>query len=396
MDITSMKKIEESLVQAKEEAEKANLAKSEFLSRMSHELRTPLNAILGFAQIMDLNPTKKLDEGNRENIQHILKAGQHLKLLIDEVLDLSLVESGNIELALENVPVGPVIQEIISQMEPLGKSFGVRIVTENLADAEPTILADKMRFEEILINLISNAIKYNHAEGIVSISVDTQPEAIAIRVRDTGEGIPQEKMTDLFEPFNRLNYEFGDIEGTGIGLNITKKLISLMNGTLAVESKVGEGSCFTVSFPCGKNISPEPGTPIGRDRLQEFHPEAEPVQILYIEDNLVNIGVVEGMVKLRPNFHLQISTDAENGIELAKAHRPDIILMDLRLPGMDGFAAFIELNQYPQTKAIPVVALTAHAGQSDIDKALNMGFRAYISKPIEITSFLNTIDSIIK
>ena len=203
-------------------------------------------------------------------------------------------------------------------------------------------------------------------------------------------------MDDLFEPFNRLNYEFGDIEGTGIGLSITKQLVSLMNGTLAVESKVGEGSCFTVSFPCGKNISPEPDTPIGRDRLQASHPEAEPVQILYIEDNLVNIGVVEGIVKLRPNFHLQISTNAEKGIELAKAHRPDVILMDLRLPGMDGFAAFKALNQDPQTKAIPVVALTAHARQSDIDKALNMGFRAYISKPIEITSFLNTIDSIIK
>lgn len=396
MDITSTKETEESLVQAKIEAEKSNSAKSEFLSRMSHELRTPLNGILGFAQIMDLDSTKNLDEGNRENIQHILKAGQHLKLLIDEVLDLSRLESGNIELALESVIVGPVIQEIVSQMEPLRKSFGVGIVTENLADAEHIILVDKMRFKQILINLVSNAIKYNRAEGMVSISVDNQPEAIAIRVRDTGVGIPQERMDDLFEPFNRLNYEFGDIEGTGIGLSITKQLVSRMNGTLAVESEVGEGSCFTVSFPCGKNISPEPDTAIGRDRLQESHPEAEPVQILYIEDNVVNIGVVEGIVKLRPNFHLQISTNAEKGIELAKAHRPDVILMDLRLPGMDGFAAFKALNQDPQTKPIPVVALTAHARQSDIDKALNMGFRAYISKPIEITSFLNTIDSIIK
>lgn len=391
-----MKETEESLVQAKIEAEKANSAKSEFLSRMSHELRTPLNGILGFAQIMDLDSTKNLDEGNRENIQHILKAGQHLKLLIDEVLDLSRLESGNVELALESVIVGPVIQEIVSQMEPLRKSFGVGIVTENLADAEHIILVDRMRFKQILINLVSNAIKYNRAEGIVSISVDNQPEAIAIRVRDTGVGIPQERMDDLFEPFNRLNYEFGDIEGTGIGLNITKQLVSQMNGTLAVESKVGEGSCFTVYFSRGGNISPEPDTPIGRDRLQESHPEAEPVQILYIEDNVVNIGVVEGIVKLRPNFHLQISTNAEKGIELAKAHRPDVILMDLRLPGMDGFAAIKELNHDPQTKAIPVVALTAYARQSDIDKALNMGFRAYISKPIEITSFLNTIDSIIK
>lgn len=396
MDITSTKKTEESLVQAKIEAEKANSAKSEFLSRMSHELRTPLNAILGFAQIMDLNTTKKLDEGNQENIQHILKAGQHLKLLIDEVLDLSLVESGKIELAPENVPVGPVIQEIISQMEPLRESFGVRIVTENLADAEHAIWVDKMRFKQTMINLISNAIKYNREKGIVSISLDNQPEAIAIRVRDTGVGIPQERMDDLFEPFNRLNYEFGDIEGTGIGLSITKQLVAQMNGAIEVESKVGGGSCFTISFPRGKIISPEPETTIGLDRPLESHPETEPVQILYIEDNPANIEVVEKFLELRSNFSLQVAENAELGVMRAKISQPQVILMDLRLPGMDGFEAFKELNRYPQTKAIPVVALTAHAKQSDIDKALNMGFRAYITKPIEITSFFKTIDSIIK
>lgn len=396
MDITELKQFQETLIKSQEDAEKANQAKSEFLSRMSHELRTPLNAILGFAQIMDLNTTKKLDEGNRENTQHILKAGQHLKLLIDEVLDLSLVESGEIKLELENVPAGPVIQEIISQFEPLRKSFGVRIVTENLSDAEHTIWVDRMRFKQILINLVSNAIKYNRVKGIVSISVETQPEAIAIRVRDTGVGIPQEKMDDLFEPFNRLNYEFGDIEGTGIGLNITKQLVSMMNGTLAVESKVGEGSCFTVSFPRGKNISLEPEPLHDLDRPQESHPEAEPVQILYIEDNPVNIEVVEKFLELRPNFSFQSAENAELGVMRAKTTRPQLIFMDLRLPGMDGFAAFKKLNQDPQTKAIPVVALTAHAKHSDIDKALNMGFQAYITKPVEITKFFNTIDSIIK
>ncbi len=391
-DITDRKKNEAEIIQARDSAEKANQAKSKFLSRMSHEFRTPMNAILGFAQIMEMDPENKLDGQYRENILHILKAGQHLKLLIDDVLDLAVVESGNMELALESIPIGPVIRDIISQMEPLRKLHAIRMVTENLTESEHVIVADKMRFQQILINLISNAIKYNRKGGTLSIAVHDNPDqTVSIRVQDTGQGIPEENLDDLFEPFNRLNFEFGEIEGTGIGLSIVRDLVSLMKGTLEVESTVGEGSCFTVSFPLGDRTKTKSDKLAEPDRPEESAPVTGPIQILYIEDDPTNSRLVENIICIRPNLILTTAETAEKGIEIAKALRPDLILMDIRLPGIDGFEAFQRLRSDSQTQSIPVVAVTAHAMSADIKKAKDMGFDFYLTKPLDVPLFLQTI-----
>lgn len=414
-DITRRKKDEKEIIQARDSAEKANQAKSLFLSRMSHELRTPMNAILGFSQIMDLDPEEKLDSQYRENIQHILKAGHHLKLLIDEVLDLSVVESGNFELALENIPVGPVIREIITQMEPLRKTNEISISTTNLTETEHVIRADLMRFKQILINLISNGIKYNRRGGTLAISViDNPDQTVSIRIQDTGEGIPEEKMADLYEPFNRLNFEYGDIEGTGIGLNIAQELVNAMNGTIAVESVVGQGSTFVVTFPggespappsapnppsgtfAGNNLEPrnDPSADQGEGDLSSSvaEPEVKPLDIFYIEDHPTNLHLVENIISIRPHYSLRAAETAEQGLEMIQADPPDIILMDIRLPGIDGFEAFQRLRNNPQTRSIPVVAITAHAMTSDIRKAIKMGFEAYLTKPLDIVQFFQTLD----
>ncbi len=392
-DITDRKKNEAEIIQARDAAEKANQAKSKFLSRMSHELRTPMNAILGFAQIMDLDPENKLDGQYRESVRYILTSGQHLKRLIDDVLDLTVVESGNLELSLESIPVAPVVREIISQMEPLRKLHDIRITAENLTESEHTIFADRMRFQQIMINLISNAIKYNRKGGTVSIAVGDNPDqTVSICVQDTGQGIPKENMGDLFEPFNRLNFENGEIEGTGIGLNIVRDLVSLMKGTLEVESAVGEGSSFTVSFPLGDSTKIKSDRFAEPDSPEESVPVIGPIQILYIEDDPTNSRLVENIVSIKPNLILKTAETAEKGIEIAKAQNPHIILMDIRLPGIDGFEAFQRLRSDSQTQSIPVVAVTAHAMPADIKKAMDMGFDSYLAKPLDVPLFLQTIE----
>ena len=305
-DITDRKKNEAEIIRARDAAEQANQAKSHFLSRMSHELRTPMNAILGFSQIMKLDPENQLSDSYQENIQHILKAGQHLKLLIDEVLDLSMVESGHVELALQDIPVGPVIREIITQMEPLRKAYGVRIINENLTVSEHVIYADLMRFKQILINLFSNGIKYNRRDGTLSISVKDHPDrSVSIQIRDTGEGIPEEQLDDLFEPFNRLNFEYGEVEGTGIGLNITQELVRRMEGTIKVESTMSQGSVFTVTFPGGKPSGAAELTgdfSVNEKAKEESTAENKPsprrTEIFYIEDHPTNLQLVKNIIGL--------------------------------------------------------------------------------------------------
>ncbi|NIP99513.1 MAG: response regulator [Nitrospinaceae bacterium] len=362
---------------------------------MSHELRTPMNAILGFAQIMNHDPEKILTRQYRENIYHILKAGQHLKLLIDEVLDLAVVESGKIELTLENLPIGPVIREIISQMEPLRRAFDIQITTDNLTDSEHIIQADRMRFMQILINLMSNAIKYNRKGGRVTVSVlEEKNRKVSIRIQDTGVGITEEKLESIFEPFNRLNFEFGEIEGTGIGLNITKELVERMGGTIHVKSKVNEGSSFIVSFPSTDNSATESTPEDKRIEGNELLTGEEQVKILCVEDSPINLHLIEKILKTKPNFTLLKSQTAELGIELAQKEGPDIILMDIRLPGIDGFAAFDKLRSDSRTQSIPVIAVTAHAMPEDIRKAEKMGFNAYLTKPLDVDVFFKTLEEL--
>ncbi|WP_075879024.1 PAS domain-containing hybrid sensor histidine kinase/response regulator [Vreelandella massiliensis] len=391
-DIDERKRVETELIRAREEAERANRAKSEFLSNMSHELRTPLNAIIGFGQLLEYE--ESLDADQRDSVAEILKAGQHLLTLINEILDLAKVESGHLEFSLEPVAVADVVEECLTLVRAQAAKRGIQLCTEDLNGA--VVQADRTRLKQVLLNLLSNAIKYNREQGQVDVALaSSAPERLQIRVTDTGKGIAPEDHAALFQPFNRLEAEGSAIEGTGIGLSISRRIAERMGGRLEMESQPGVGSCFWVELP-GEMHQPtfEVVTPPARPSEPVDDLEHSPV--LYIEDNPANLKVVEKLLRGRRRIQLFTAKAPEQGIILAREQRPALILLDIHMPGLSGFEVLEILRQDPETRDIPVVAVSANAMPDDITRARQAGFDHYLTKPLDVTAFLETLDAYLK
>ena len=398
-DVTERKRFEQALQEtnaelesAKSAAEKANLAKSDFLSSMSHELRSPLNAILGFAQLMEAcSPAPTAAQA--ESITQILQAGWHLLKLINEVLDLAVVESGKVSLSPEPVSLAEVLAECQAMMEPQAQQRGISMTFPKLAGA-CFVQADRTRVKQVLINLLSNAIKYNRPQGKVEVlCAAAGPDRLRISVQDTGAGLPPEKLAQLFQSFNRLGQEVRGEEGTGIGLVVSKRLVELMGGIIGVESIVGAGSMFWIELRL--TTAPSLVTTGGAPVVAAPAPvpaNARVRTLLYVEDNPANMKLVEKLLALRADIRLIGAVNGTLGVELARATLPEVILMDINLPGISGIDAMKILREDPATKHIPIVALSANAMPRDIVRGLEAGFYRYLTKPIRVDEFMETVN----
>ncbi len=384
------------LNQAKELAEHHNQAKSEFLSRMSHELRTPMNAILGFAQIMNESRKDPLSDSHKSRLSQILKAGNHLLELINEVLDLARVEAGKITVSLEPINIAELATDVLNVVHPMAEKFNICLIDKITAQSSAHIFADRTRLKQVLLNLLSNGIKYNRKEGSVTLSLEEPKDGtINLLVTDTGMGIPSEKLEKIFIPFDRLDADASEVEGTGIGMTISKKLIELMNGRIHVHSAMGKGSQFSVSLPSCD--------PKKVDKKYEFLPlesssseaSKQNLTVLYIEDNKTNVLLVQDILSDFSEVNILTAPQATIGLDLAYVHQPDLILLDINLPGMDGFEALKRLQNMEETHDTPVIALSANAMQKDIDRAKKAGFKDYITKPIDISKLKKKIDEYI-
>ena len=377
---------------AKSAAEKANLAKSDFLSSMSHELRSPLNAILGFAQLMETG-TPLPTPPQAESIAQILQAGWYLLALINEILDLSLIESGRLSLSQESMSLTEVLADCQAMSEPQALAHQVQLRFP--AGTDPVyVKADRTRVKQVLINLLSNAIKYNRLGGKVDVTCqDVSAGRVRISFRDTGLGLSAEQLGQLFQPFNRLGQEASAKEGTGIGLVVSKRLVELMGGAIGMASTVGVGSVFWIELlateaPQLITSDDQPGAPA------EPLPQADHTlrTLLYVEDNPANLLLIEKLIARRPDMRLLSAVDGTQGIAIARATQPDVILMDINLPGISGIDALRVLANDPATAHIPVVALSANAMPHDIDRGLTAGFFRYLTKPIRVNDFMDTLD----
>jgi PAS domain S-box-containing protein len=399
-DITERKHLDQVLQEknvelesSKSIAEKANLAKSEFLSSMSHELRSPLNAILGFAQLME-SESPLPTPAQKESIAQILQAGWHLLKLIDEILDLAKVESRQVPLSKEPVSLAEVMLECQGMIEPQAQQRGIRTTFPEL-DIPYFVLADRTRVKQVLINLLSNAIKYNKQGGTVEVCCSEGATGyIRVSIRDTGAGLDPEQIAQLFQAFNRLAQEGGGEEGTGIGLVVAKRLVELMGGVIGVESEVGVGSVFwfellSVAEP---HIIVEGGK--GASFAESQMSQGDQVHtLLYIEDNPANLRLVEQIVARQPDIRLLTAVDGNKGIEIARTSQPTVILMDINLPGISGVQALKILREDPVTAHIPIVALSANAMPRDIKNGLEAGFFRYLTKPIKVNEFMDALDA---
>ncbi|MCX7187372.1 MAG: PAS domain S-box protein [Methylophilales bacterium] len=380
------------LENARSIAVKANLAKSDFLSSMSHELRSPMNAILGFAQLMETDEPSPTTS-QKESISQILQAGWHLLKLINEILDLAKIESRQVPLQLEPLSLKDVFQVCQGMVEPQANQHGIKMTFPKF-DKPRYIWADRTRVKQILINLLSNAIKYNQPNGSVEVICTEQPlDRIRISIKDTGAGLTQDQVSQLFQPFNRLGQEAGLEEGTGIGLVVAKRLVELMGGEIGVESTPGEGSLFWFEF--SSVDAPElpyiHGSSVEANILNE-EPKTRLHTILYVEDNPANMRLVDKIVARIPNTSLLMATDGALGVEMARISQVDLILMDINLPGISGFEALEMLKADPSTAHIPVIALSANAMLLDIEKGLIAGFSSYITKPINVDQFITSLN----
>jgi PAS domain S-box-containing protein len=398
-DITERKRLDQVLQEknvelesARSVAEKANLSKSDFLSSMSHELRSPLNAILGFAQLME-SASPPPTSTQKASIDQILKAGWYLLELINEILDLAQIESGRLSLSLEPTSLVDVMLECQAMIEPQAQKNGIRMSFPQL-EIPYFVNADRTRVKQVLINLLSNAIKYNRVQGAVDVTCSVSTgKRIRISVHDTGEGLSPEKLAQLFQPFNRLGQEASAEEGTGIGLVVSKRLVEAMGGEIGVESTVGSGSMFWIEL----NLAAEPqlaeGVAEAPASLQAHVQHDEVLStLLYVEDNEANMQLVEQLIARRPDMRLLSAGDGLLGIEMARTHQPEVILMDINLPGMSGIQALKILREDPVTAHIPVLGISANAMPHDIKKGLEAGFLSYLTKPIKVNEFMDALD----
>jgi len=402
-DISDRKKTEAALHVAKEQAEKANRAKSDFLSSMSHELRTPLNGILGFAQLLEFRQDTALSKQQSIYIDHILTAGNHLLSLINEVLDLSKIESGGFALTIETVDPLPEIEECLNIVTPIANARGIKLVNR-IAEKSgfPMIRADAGRFRQILVNLVSNAIKYNRADGLVTLDCRASPEQTSVlrfMITDTGPGIPKEKIPELFQPFNRLGAEAGDVEGSGIGLTITQTLIAHMDGRIGVDSTLGAGSTFWFEIP----IASIEEIAVAQQEEKEAPQDSEEIAIvdgthtvLYVEDNPRNLDLMVDILSHFENVTMLSAKCATEGLDIARSHAPDAIIMDINLPDMDGFTALNEIQKIETVRDIPVIALSASAMPKDITRGIKAGFQTYLTKPLDIPKMLRALNVALK
>jgi PAS domain S-box-containing protein len=392
-DLTERNKVEAILTDAKAVAEKANLAKSDFLSSMSHELRSPLNAILGFAQLME-SDLPAPSAAQKESIGLILQAGWYLLDLINEILDLAVIESGKLSMSLEPVSLGEVMAECQAMIEPLAQRRGIHMTFPEFTEPR-SVRADRTRLKQVLINLLTNAIKYNQVGGtvVVECSAATTAEHVRVTVTDTGPGLPKEKLEQLFQPFNRLGQADHGEEGTGIGLVVSKRLVELMDGVIGVESTVGTGSVFWIELLSTAPLSlvSRVETIVVTEALSS--PDTRKRTLLYVEDNPANLKLVERLVARRDDLRLLSAIDGKRGVELARNCQPDVILMDINLPGISGLEALKILSRDKSTAHIPVVALSANAIPRDIAKGLEAGFFRYLTKPIKVNEFMDTLNA---
>lgn len=381
-DITDRLAAEEALRAAKEEAEQASMAKSEFLSRMSHELRTPLTAILGFTELLQLGgmPTDQRDLF----VDRTHRAGQHLLSLINDVLDISRVEAGSLALSIEAADAAQLVEEATELIAPMAESR--RIAIANTAH-EAAVMADTGRLRQVLLNLLSNAVKYNRESGSIAISSKADDGFVSITVSDTGPGIAARDLPRLFQPFERLGVQTGEIEGTGIGLAISRGLMDLMGGTIDVTSAVGEGTRFTIRLPAADRPELVP-TKVGSAAVT-----GHTATVLYIEDNTSNTALVESALSLRPHIRFISAVQGQLGLELAREHRPDLVLLDLHLPDMSGEAVLAGLKGDERTASTPVIVVSADATKNRIRDLLAAGARDYITKPLVIKDFLTSVDN---
>ncbi len=391
-EVTERERLTVALRRSKEEAEKANRAKSEFLSRMSHELRTPLNAILGFAQLLEMSA---LDRDKREAVAQILKAGQHLLGLINEVLEISRIEAGRLSLSPEPVLVSSAIQETLDLLTPMAVRRNILLRDEGGTERRRYVMADQQRLKQVLLNLISNAIKYNSDDGTVTIaSEEIDGSRLKIKVRDTGPGIKPESLPKLFTPFERLGAEQTGVEGTGLGLALSKRLLEMMGGSIGAENNPDRGATFWMELP----LVQDPVT-----QLQAAMPAvAAPVRpsqqqrqriVLYVEDNLSNITLIEHIIVHRPHVKLVAAMQGRLGLDLAREHRPDLILLDLHLPDISGEDVLHGLRQEPALQNTPIIVISADATRGRIERLQSMGVLDYLPKPLDIKRFLQLLDT---
>ncbi|HEY5273053.1 MAG TPA: ATP-binding protein [Acidimicrobiales bacterium] len=376
---------------AREEAESANRFKNTFISRMSHELRTPLNAVIGFGQLLE---RQQLSDDQRDSVDHILKGGHHLLSLINEVLDIARIESGDLGLSTEAVLVSDLVGDALSLVRPLAAQYSINLTGGRDSTCAEYVFADRQRLQQILLNLLSNGVKYNRVGGTVAVSCELRGATqLRIKVADTGYGISEEQLSHLFTPFERLGAERSEIEGTGIGLALSRQLAEAMGGTLDVESTVGQGSTFWVELPLVEapieryerlNIL---GAPKAHDSSR-----ADRRTVLYIEDNLANLTLVQRIVAERDGIDIIPAMQGRLGLELAREHKPAVVLLDLHLPDISGDEVLQRLRDDPATSGIPVVMVSADATPGQIQRLLNAGALAYLTKPIDVGELLQIID----
>ncbi|RZI83582.1 MAG: response regulator, partial [Rubrivivax sp.] len=397
-DITEHKLYQEATVKARA-AEEASEAKSEFLSRMSHELRTPLNAILGFAQLLKLSEQDPLSDQQRGKVDVMEEAGRHLLAVINDVLDLSRIEAGRLPLSLEPVSVRSAFDHAITLVGNLPETGRVTLQRWNGEDLG--VSADRVRLQQVLVNLLSNAIKYNRAGGLVELSAWADDDRVALQIADTGRGMTPEQLAHMFEPFNRLGAEGSGIEGTGIGLVIVRRLLQLMHGDVEVHSQPGQGTRLICWLPAAPLPSAKAGLHDGQDRPRRLAiqqdtalTDEQPFTVLYVEDNEVNIDLVAEVLSMCPYCALSVARSGHEALEMVRATRPDMLLLDMQLGDMTGFDVVRLLDREPETTGIPRVALSADAMPDTLRQAQAWGFRWYLTKPMDVMALVSVIDAL--
>jgi CheY-like chemotaxis protein/nitrogen-specific signal transduction histidine kinase len=386
---------------AAEAAHQANAAKTAFLSQVSHELRTPLNAVLGFSQLMKLDAKERLSERQTQRVDSISGAGRHLLAMIDDLLDLTQIESDKMTLSTEPVSLPGLLEQSLTYVAEAARAADVTIVLEPPPSGSQTlVVADRVRLQQVLLNLLSNSIKYNRCGGTVVVAwkPSLHADRMDLTVTDTGRGIRPEQISQLFQPFNRLGAETSTVQGTGIGLVITRKLVEMMGGKISVNSTIGVGTCFAIELPMAGQQTIEPlsvTVPAELDGApQETCHAGGPRRVMYVEDNEVNVLLLSAALEMRPNIELIVARNGSEALALAPSSHPDVFLLDMHLGDMTGIELAQRLKKMPGLGAIPMVAVSADAAPQAMQVATQAGFTAYLSKPLHLRSLLKCLDDL--